>query len=64
MIWYKMCLQCPGEFNMAEDIYGQFVTCAQSWHYLSDPEQALIEITRAGNLLYSFITATEDWANV
>ncbi len=60
MIWYKLCPKCHGDLRRNEDMYGQYIACAQCGYNLSDPERVVLGIAVAGYGLYSLATATEE----
>ncbi len=45
MFWFKSCPKCRGDLYRNSDAYGTYIACMQCSHYLSQVEEARVELS-------------------
>ena len=45
MFWFKSCPKCQGDLYRDSDIYGTYIACMQCSHYLTEVEEATVELS-------------------
>ena len=46
MFWFKGCSKCQGDLYRRSDLYGTYVACLQCSRYLTETEEAQLDLPR------------------
>ena len=47
MFWFKSCPKCHGDLYRDSDTFGTYIACMQCSHYLTEADQARVELSSA-----------------